>query len=155
MAVMHARSRDNARTPVQWDAGPQAGFTSGPRAWLKVNPNYMRINVAEALADPDSIFYYYQKLIRLRKSMPAVVYGRYDLILPEHPQIYAFTRTFDPERLVVMLNFSPETAVFELPAAIPDAGAQLLIGNYAVEADEDLRHLRLRPYEARVYQVKV
>ena len=69
MAMIHAKSRDNARTPVQWDGSPQAGFTTGT-PWLKVNPNYPSINVAQALADPDSIFYYYQKLIQLRKTDP-------------------------------------------------------------------------------------
>ena len=89
---------------------PQAGFTTG-EPWLKVNPNYPQINVAQALADPNSIFYYYQKLIQLRKTIPAVVYGSYDLILPEHEQIYAFTRTLDDERLLVVLNFSTSRGV--------------------------------------------
>ena len=110
LALLHAKSRDNARTPVQWNASANAGFTTG-EPWLKVNPNYPQINVERALADPNSIFYYYQKLIRLRKTVPAVVYGAYDLILPDHAQIYAFTRTLAAERLLVLLNFSQEPAI--------------------------------------------
>jgi oligo-1,6-glucosidase len=152
LAVFHAKSRDNARTPMQWDASPQAGFTSG-KPWLKVNPNYTGINVEQALADPNSIFYYYQKLIRLRKTVPAVVYGIYDLILPEHPQIYAFTRSFADQRLVVALNFSPETALFNLPAALQFSSAALLIANYPVDPAESPTRFSMRPYEARVYQL--
>ncbi len=78
--ILHAKSRDNARTPMQWNAAEQAGFTNGT-PWIKVNPNYKAINVEQALADPDSIFYYYQKLIQLRKENPVFVYGSYDLLL--------------------------------------------------------------------------
>lgn len=158
MAIIHAKSRDNARTPVQWDASPQAGFTTG-KPWLKVNPNYREINAAQALANPDSIFYYYQKLIQLRKSIPAVVYGSYDLILPEHEQIYAFTRRFGNEYLLVVLNFSPEQPVFELPVHIAAVIAttnnnDLLISNYPVSLKENPSRFTLRPYEARVYRFK-
>ena len=152
MEVIHAKSRDNARTPMQWSDAPQAGFTTGS-PWLKVNPNYPWINVEQALADPNSIFYYYQKLIGLRKTVPAVVYGSYELILPEHEQIYAFTRTVDNERLVVILNFSTGEPVFELPASLPSADAELLIANYP-DAPGTLPRLSLRPYEARVYRVR-
>jgi oligo-1,6-glucosidase len=152
LAVIHAKSRDNARTPVQWNAGPNAGFTTGT-PWLKINPNYPEINVAQCLADPNSIFYYYQKLIHLRKTVPAVVYGAYDLILPEHEQIYAFTRTLERERLLVILNFSQETPVFELPHDIRYGSVDLLIGNYPMDLSADLHRLTLQPYEARVYQL--
>jgi oligo-1,6-glucosidase len=153
LGMIHSRSRDNARTPVQWDSSQNAGFTSG-QPWIKVNPNYPQINVRQALDDPDSIFTYYQKLIRLRKEYPVVVYGSYDLILEDHPQIYAFTRALDGERLLVVLNFSREEPVCELPAGIHDSEAELLIGNYAAQPEDDIRRLTLRPYEARVYQLK-
>ena len=152
LKVLHAKSRDNARTPVQWDASPNAGFTTG-KPWLKVNPNYPEINVEQALADPESIFYYYQKLIRLRKTTPAVVYGRYDLILADHPQVYAFTRTLDKERLLVLLNFSQEPASCELPAGLSLSGGELLIGNYPAEPATGASSVALRPYEARVYRL--
>jgi oligo-1,6-glucosidase len=152
LAELAPGSRDNARTPMQWDASPQAGFTSGD-PWLKLNPNYPRINVAQALADPDSVFYYYKKLIQLRKTVPAVVHGTYDLILPEHEQIYAFTRTLENECLLVILNFSAEMPVFKLPEDIHYSGAEPLIANYPVEPGEEFRQFTLRPYEARVYRL--
>jgi len=152
MRLIHAKSRDNARTPVQWDYSPNAGFTTG-KPWLKVNPNFLSINVAQALADPDSIFYYYQQLIALRKQVPAIVYGTYDLILPEHEQIYAFTRTLGEEKLLVTLNFNQRPAEFALPGEITYHSAELLIANYPV-ASGDIRSFTLRPYEARVYRLK-
>jgi len=151
--IIHQKSRDNARTPMQWDPSPQAGFTTG-KPWLKVNPNYPNINAAQALADPNSIFYYYKKLIQLRKTHPAVVYGSYDLILAKHPLIYAFTRTFEDERLLVVLNFSQDPATFDLPKNIPYTNARLLIGNYSVDPAEDIKRSNLQPYEARVFQLK-
>jgi oligo-1,6-glucosidase len=152
LSMIHAKGRDNARTPMQWDAGTNAGFTSGT-PWIKVNPNYATINVARALADPDSIFYYYQKLIQLRKTHPAIVYGAYELLLEDDAQIYAFTRTLPDERLLAILNFSKETPAYVLPPELPAAGAELLIGNYAVEPGEDAGRIMLRPYEARVYRI--
>ncbi len=154
LKLIHAKGRDNARTPMQWDASAQAGFTSGV-PWIKVNPNYPQINAAQALEDPDSIFYYYQELIQLRKTIPAVVYGSYELILPEHAQIYAFTRTLANDRLLVVLNFSTQPADFELPGEIAAGKARLLIANYTVTAEESGRRFTLRPYEARVYHLKV
>jgi oligo-1,6-glucosidase len=153
LKVIHAKSRDNARTPMQWDASEQAGFTEGT-PWIKVNPNYTEINVAQALEDPDSIFYYYRKLIQLRKENPVIVYGKYDLILPEHEEIYAFTRTLDEDRLLVILNFSANSPLFHLPENISFTTAELLIGNYKVDSADNLRQITLRPYEARVYQLK-
>ena len=151
LAIVHAKSRDNARTPMQWDGSANAGFTTG-MPWIKVNPNYPVINVQQALADPNSVFYYYQRLIQLRKSHPIIVYGAYDLILDDHEAIYAFTRTLDGDRLLVILNFTPNTPVFSLPAHITVSDFTLLIGDYPVDPDEDIRQFRLRPYEARVYR---
>ncbi len=152
LAYLHARSRDNARTPVQWDPGPQAGFTSGT-PWIGVNPNYPQVNVQQALADPDSIFHYYQKLIRLRKTHPVIVYGRYDLLLPDHAQIYAFTRTLEADCLLVILNFSPETPVFDLPSEIRHTAHELLIANYPVDPAGGISRIPLRPYETRDYRL--
>jgi len=152
LKIVHAKSRDNARTPVQWDSSAQAGFTAGT-PWIKVNPNYKEINVTAALADPDSVFHYYKKLIQLRRDNPVIVYGSYDLILDAHEEIYAFTRTLENERLLVILNFSKNSPVFELPENIAFSSAELLISNYAVDADEDIRQFNLRPYEARVYRL--
>ena len=150
---IHAKSRDNARTPMQWNAGEHAGFTSGT-PWIRVNPNYKEINVEQALADSNSVFYYYQKLIRLRREHPVIVYGRYDLLLPEHEEIYAFTRTLDADRLLVILNVSKNTPVFNLPEVISFTRTELLISNYEVKPDEDIHKFTLRPFEARVYRLR-
>jgi oligo-1,6-glucosidase len=152
LKVIHAKSRDNARTPMQWNASGQAGFTSGA-PWIKVNPNYKEINVQQALDDPDSIFYYYQKLIRLRKENPVIVYGSYDLIPNTDERIYAFTRTLEDDRLLVILNFSSESPVFDLPQNIAFSNADLLISNYEADASQDILRIMLRPYEARVYRL--
>jgi oligo-1,6-glucosidase len=152
LGFIHARGRDNARTPMQWDGSASAGFTSGA-PWLAVNPNYPAINVAADRAAPDSIFAYYQRLIRLRKAHPIIVRGAYDLLLDAHEQIYAFTRTLGDERWLVMLNFSADPAVFALPTAVAFASHDLVIGNYAVDPAENIRLLTLRPYEARVYRL--
>jgi oligo-1,6-glucosidase len=153
LKVVHAKSRDNARTPMQWDSTEQAGFTSGT-PWIKVSPNYREINVADALADPNSVFHYYKKLIQLRKENPVIVYGTYDLILDSHEEIYAFTRTLKEERLLVILNFSGNTPVFHLPENISFVSTELLISNYEVNPHEDIHQISLRPYEARVYRLK-
>ena len=152
MEIIHAKSRDNARTPMQWDDGPQAGFTTGS-PWIKVNPNYPDINAAQALADPNSIFHFYKKLIQLRKTYPFVIYGSYDLILPEHEQIYAFTRIFEDERLLIVLNYSQEYVVFTMPEDLRYTSASLLICNYPVDHAIHIDHFTLQPYEARVYQL--
>ncbi|MCB9455369.1 MAG: alpha-glucosidase [Anaerolineaceae bacterium] len=152
LAILHAKSRDNARTPVQWDDSPHAGFTTGT-PWIKVNPNYRAINVQQALADPDSVFYYFQKLIRLRKQYPIFVYGDYNLILDDHPQIYAFTRTMGDEQLLVMLNFTAEEPVFVLPEGVSFNHQELLIANYAADSGTRASEVKLRPYEARVYRL--
>jgi oligo-1,6-glucosidase len=153
MAMIHAKSRDNARTPMQWDASEHAGFTTGT-PWIRVNPNYKEINVEQALADPDSVLRYYQRLIRLRKENPVIVYGRYELILEAHEEIYAFTRTLDEDRLLVVLNFTKGTPVFAMPTHISCTALELLISNYAVDPAEDCHLLTLRPYEARVYRLQ-
>jgi oligo-1,6-glucosidase len=153
LATLHVKSRDNARTPMQWDDGLHAGFTSGS-PWIKVNPNYREINVKQAAADPGSIFWYYHRLIRLRQENPVVVYGVYDLILEDHEAIYAFTRTLEGDRLLVILNFTDGMPIFALPADIQLSGKELLISNYEIDPAEDIRQLTLRPFEARVYRLR-
>lgn len=151
MESIYAKGRDNCRTPMQWDDSPHGGFTTG-EPWLKVNPNYKEINVEKALADPNSVFHYYKKLIQLRKQKPIIVYGSYELLLEEHEQIYAFTRTLDEQRLLVILNFSDAEPVFVLPETIHYSSYELLISNYSVQ-DEGIEQIVLKPYEARVYQL--
>ncbi|MNO20077.1 Oligo-1,6-glucosidase [compost metagenome] len=152
MKAVHERGRDNARTPVQWNDQAQGGFTTG-EPWISVNPNYKEINVVAAVADPDSIFYYYKKLIQLRKENKIIVEGRYNLILDSHEQIYAYTRELEHEKLLVICNFSEEQPVFELPADIAFADYEVVISNYEVDPGEAISSIELRPYEARVYKL--
>lgn len=126
LEMMHQKSRDHARTPMQWDDTENAGFTTGT-PWIRVNPNYKEINVKEALADPDSVFYYYQKLIQLRKQYDIIVYGIYELLEADHPDLYVYTRTLGEEKLLVVCNFSDHPASFCMPEEFKDA--QCLITN--------------------------
>ncbi|MGW9126716.1 glycoside hydrolase family 13 protein [Paenibacillus chitinolyticus] len=151
MKAIWKKSRDNARTPMQWDDTANAGFTTG-EPWIKVNPNYPGINAAAATADPQSIYHYYRSLIALRKKHPVIVYGEYKLLLPLDTEIYAYTRTLNGEKLLVILNFFDGTPEFTWPEE-PGKGkdAELLISNYDPVPGEDTGVLKLRPYEARVY----
>ena len=137
------KSRDNARTPMQWDASKNAGFTTGT-PWIAVNPNYKKINVADQLKREDSVFHYYQKLIRLRKENEIIVYGNYELLLPEDENIFAYTRTLDNQKLLVVCNFSKSEQKFDFSGY---ENAKVLISNYNRDAREDGI---LKPYEATV-----
>jgi len=150
MKVIHARSRDNARTPMQWNSGPNAGFTTGT-PWIKVNPNYKEINVEDALKDPDSVFYYYKKLIELRKTHPSIVYGEINMILEDDENIFAYTRVLGDEKLLVVLNFFENEVEFVLPDEVEFKDYKLLLSNYPVKGG--LKKAILRPYEARVYRL--
>jgi glycosidase len=130
MASIHAKSRDNARTPLPWDAGNNAGFTTGI-PWIKVNPNYQQINIAAALADPDSIFHYYRRLINLRKTADWLVYGSYQLLLPEHGQLFAYLREYHNRRYLVFGNFSEQTLTVDPAALHITPTAASLLNNYA------------------------
>ena len=114
LEMLHQRSRDHARTPMQWDDSENAGFTTGT-PWLHVNPNYKEINVKQALADENSVFYHYQKLIRLRKENEVIVYGKYDLLEAENPDLYVYTRTLGDEKLLVVCNFTDKEVSYEVP----------------------------------------
>ncbi len=153
MEVVRYRSRDHARTPVQWDDSQHAGFTSG-EPWLEVNPNHTDINVEAALADDNSVFYYYQQLIELRKKHDIIVYGDYELLLPEDEQIYAYTRSLNDEQLLIVLNFSADKPKFVLPESIDFTAKELLISNYEVAEQNSIEEIELEPYEARVYKLK-
>ncbi|MGM9628852.1 MAG: alpha-glucosidase [Faecousia sp.] len=141
MESIWARGRDNARTPMQWTSGPNAGFTTGT-PWLPVNENYRQINAEAALADPNSIFYYYQKLIALRKRVPEFRDGSFTLLCPEDEQVFAYTRDTGRGHMLVVCNFSGREAGFDIPEAFRNA--EVLIANYEGEAET------LRPYEAKI-----
>ncbi|MCX7570647.1 alpha-glucosidase [Tumebacillus sp. DT12] len=150
MRAIHIKGRDNARTPMQWDDSSHAGFTTGT-PWLAVNPNYTEIHAKAALADPNSVFHYYKRLIELRKEHPILVYGDYTLLLADSEQIYAYVRELEGQRLLVLLNFTAESVRCELPGDLTDGEKELLIGNYEA-AERDWQGLELRPYEALVYR---
>ena len=137
------KSRDNARTPMQWDASENAGFTAGT-PWIAVNPNYKKINVADQLKREDSVFNYYKKLIRLRKENEIIVYGNYELLLPEDENIFAYTRTLGNQKLLVVCNFSKTEQKFDFSGY---ENAKVLISNYNRDARKDGI---LKPYEATV-----
>ncbi len=139
---LNAKSRDNARTPMQWDASENAGFTNG-EPWIPANPNYPEINVAEALAEQDSIFYAYQKLIALRKENPLMVYGTFTLLLPEHPTVFAYERTYEDEKWVVVANMSDQPT----PLGMNLTAVETVIANYD-KTYTDLNGIILAPYEA-------
>lgn len=130
IAGANANGRDNSRTPMQWNAEPHAGFTTGT-PWIGANPNHVSINVAAALADEASIFAHYRKLIALRKAEPAVVYGRFESYLDAHQQIFAYTRTLDGVTIAMIANFSGQPAGAELPEALRGKWEALLSANGA------------------------
>ncbi|RDB33918.1 alpha-glucosidase [Exiguobacterium sp. RIT594] len=148
LRAVHIKGRDNARTPIQWDATEHGGFTTGT-PWLKVNPNYPSINVEQALADSDSIFYYYKQLIALRHQHDLIVYGEYALILEEETDVYAYTRTYENETWYVYCSFSKEKVTVPLSHDTSDS----VIGNYNESPLVSKEELVLRPYEAIVYRI--
>jgi oligo-1,6-glucosidase len=145
MKCLMLRSRDNARTPMQWDDSEQAGFTDG-ESWIKVNPNYKEINAAQQLEDPNSIFYYYQKLIRLRKEKDIIVYGGFEPLYRDDEQIFAYIRRQEQEKLLTVCNFSERNAEMEIPEEFK--GAECLITNLDRTVFEG--KIVLKPYEAFV-----
>jgi oligo-1,6-glucosidase len=147
MKSLQVKSRDNARSPMQWSDSPHGGFTEGV-PWLAVNANYVTINAAESTNDPDSVFHHYRKLIELRHASPVVVDGRFELLLADHDQLWAFTRTGDDQKLLVLANCSSRTA--ELPGdGLPSLeGAEVWLGTHA-----DPVETSLAPWEPRVLLV--
>lgn len=152
LRFLRKKSRDNARTPFQWDDSENGGFTTGT-PWIMVNPNYKEINAKEELADPASVFHYYQKLIRLRKENPIMVYGTYDLLLPESETIYAYTRTLGKEKLLVVCSFSGEEETFDCPEEF--VVTERFLTNCETEIPEKCpEKLVLPPWGAVVYHLK-
>ncbi|MFW2503548.1 glycoside hydrolase family 13 protein [Clostridium diolis] len=151
MLSIYTKGRDNARTPMQWDDSQNAGFTSG-QPWLKVNPNYKEINVKSQLKDENSIFSYYKKLIKIRKTNPVVVHGKYELILEENKEIFAYTRTLENEMLLVICNFTGNETEFVLERKFEFKSKELLISNYNVNENDPIDSIELKPYEARIYK---
>ena len=141
MNSIYAKGRDNARTPMQWDSSSNAGFTGGT-PWLTVNPNYTAINAQAELADPDSVFHYYRKLIALRKQYPVFVEGDFTLLEAEHPRLFVYRRAWQGETLLVVCNFSGEDTLWQLPEEWKNA--ELLLSNYPQHSGT------LLPWEAKI-----
>ena len=147
------KSRDNARTGMQWDDSPNAGFTTG-EPWIMTNPNYVTINAKAQLADPNSVFHYYKKLIALRRNSQwsdTIVYGSYDLLDPEHEAVYAYTRTGETGKLLVVCNLSDKEVDFTVPAEVQWTAAEQIIGSCAPAAAE--REMKLAPWAAAVWAI--
>lgn len=148
MKAVYTKGRDNARTPVQWDDSPYAGFsTSG--SWIPVNPNYKEINIENALRDPNSIYYYYKKLIELRKNLNTVTYGNYEPLLYDHPEVFAYKRRCMYQEIIVISNFYGNNVKVQLPKDLAFEDFAFVIGNDKEREIE--QEMMLSPYEAVVF----
>ncbi|WP_337017618.1 alpha,alpha-phosphotrehalase [Oceanobacillus massiliensis] len=147
--ILQQKSRDNSRTPMQWSDEQHAGFTSGT-PWIAAAHNYPEINAEEAMRDPDSIFYHYQQLIELRKKYDIITYGDYQILFEDDPQIFAYTRNWNKEKLIVISNFYGKEVTVDLQLEKNIASPMVLLSNYP-DAPETLEQLNLRPYESIVY----
>ncbi|MGP4078324.1 glycoside hydrolase family 13 protein [Pseudalkalibacillus sp. R45] len=154
MESIHIKSRDNARTPMQWNGETNAGFTNGT-PWIKVNPNYKEINAEQNTRNPQSVYHYYRDLIKLRKEHEIIVYGAYESLLEEDEDIFAYLRRLENEVLLVISNFSGEEQHFVIPPEVRNhQTCNLMISNYNLYED-DLQDFHLQPYESRVYKIRL
>lgn len=151
MRRIRYRARDNARTPMQWDDTPNSGFST-VLPWIRINPNYHENNVNQQMSDPDSILNYYKKLIALRKENEALIYGRYESRLTEHPEIFAYTRTFEDQTFLILLNFFGNTPMFAMPRELNERSRHVILSNYERVGQTDDKFV-LKPYEAIAYQL--
>lgn len=146
-------TRDNSRTPIQWNDAEHGGFTTGI-PWIKVNSNYKEINVEKNIADPNSVFYFYKKLIKLRKENPVMVYGDYQDLSSGDRHVYAYTRRYQGISWLILLNHADHESSFTLPEGLSEENKQLIIANYQdVTGKESIEKLIFRPHEARIYQL--
>jgi trehalose-6-phosphate hydrolase len=154
MAILAQKSRDNSRTPMQWNSAKHAGFTEGT-PWLEVAQNYSAINAEAAIADLNSVFYFYKRLIELRKQVPVITDGRYEDLLPEHKRIFAYARQNDKQTLLCINNYYGEEAECVLPDRFDMSKAKNLLSNYqnATSAIAS-SHQVLRPYETRILLIE-
>lgn len=153
LELLSLKSRDNSRTPMQWDDSENAGFTDGT-PWIRVIDNYKEINAEKCLEDKDSVFYYYQKLIRLRHEMPVITEGTYELLDADNEQVYTYLRKGQDETLVVVANFTDETIAYHVDDKEKANESRLVISNYADAPETFVNEMTLKPYGAYVYSVK-
>jgi len=153
MQIIYITGRDNARTPMQWDDSMNAGFSTAQQTWIGINPNYVKINVAQQQKDENSVLNFYKRLIRLRKENDLFTYGIYDLILSSHPQIYGYTRTSDTKRAYVLTNLTDRVAQFTLYQGL--SSSQLVLSNMIepITEHKDEKTFKFHPYEIRVYLI--
>lgn len=135
---------------MQWDDSHNAGFTRAAKAWLAVNPNYTQINAEQSLNDQDSVYHFFKKLILLRKKNPALIYGDYIDLDPQHSTVFTFTRKLEVDKYLILLNFSNRDTTYKLPVNVQ--AEQLLLSNFHA-TDEDLPFISLRCWEARLYKL--
>jgi oligo-1,6-glucosidase len=145
---MRHTSRDNSRTPMQWDNSANGGFTTGPKPWLAENPNYKQINAASEAADPDSVYNYTSKLIALRHNEPALIYGDYKDLDPTNPEVFIYTRTLGPKQYLIVMNFSRNALAYTVPNGIK--AGHITTSNLGT-TEKNTSTLNLKPWEARVY----
>jgi oligo-1,6-glucosidase len=150
LASLRFMSRDNGRTPMQWDDTIHAGFSTG-QPWIGVNPNYEEINAETQVLDKDSVFWHYKRLVELRRTEPVVAHGDFTMLLDDHPYVYAFTRRLDDVELLVLGNFSAEQQPVDLPDVDVWRSSEPLITNVPQEQGK-APSLHLAPWEARVYR---
>ena len=151
MRYLRYKSRDNARTPFQWDDSENAGFTTGT-PWIMVNPNYTEINAAEQMGRADSVFNYYKELIRLRKTNDVIVYGTYELLLPDDKELYVYERRLGEKKLLVICNFYGNNRKFTFPEGWDSDRLSVMIGNYSDA--QPAAEMDIRPYEAVVLEAE-
>ena len=151
MEGQKATARDNARTPFQWNDEPQAGFTTG-QPWIKINSGKATINVAIQEEDENSLLNYFRKMVKLRKQLPELVYGKYDLVEKDNEEVYAYTRTLKDKRILVVLNFSNTTALFSIPENIGLPGEILINNLKEIMFHESV--IELLPYQAAVIRLQ-
>ena len=148
LKMVNRKTRDNARTPMQWNKEQNAGFSSG-NPWIEVNPNYLEINVKKDLQDPNSIYRFYQKLLKLRNNNQVLLDGNYDLITPEDSAIFAYTRSSDKDKVVIICSFVPYKVKYELPEDFVNKN-KVILSNYDDREDMASNTIYLRPYEGVV-----
>ena len=149
IANLRKTSRDNSRTPMQWDSSPNAGFTAAAKPWLAVNPNYKEINASQELSDPNSIYSYFSRMAKFREKTPALIYGDYHDLDPQNAKIFAYTRKLGQDKYLVVLNFSEDNISYTLPEGLK--AGQLQISNLGSK-EEKTPVLKLKGWEARVYK---
>jgi oligo-1,6-glucosidase len=149
ISVARRVARDNSRTPLQWDASANGGFTTGPKTWLAMNPNYKEINAGQELKDPDSVYNYFRRMLEFRGKTKAFSYGTYQDLDPKNASVFVYTRTLGNEKYLIVLNFSNDPLSYSLPGGLKSG--KLQISNLG-KAEEGTNALKLRAWEARIYK---